>query len=190
LLSALLFLGFGAFVALTTWLQALLHHYRISADTAGALLAAMVLAGAVGSAVLPPIVVRRGAARSLVGASIAAVIVGCTVLALVRVIAVDALMLVPMGMLLLVDLPVLLELSERSAGAAAGTVASLLWLAGQLGGLVIALLVQALVHHPTAAFLLLAGVGVLALPLLARLGGLLEASREDTEALGPAYSAP
>jgi predicted MFS family arabinose efflux permease len=193
LLSGLLFLGFGAFVALTTWLQALLHHYRISANTAGAVLAAMVLAGALSSAALPPLLVRRRAERGLIAASIAAVIIGCVVLAFVHTIAIAALMLVPMGMLLLTDLPVLLELSERGAGAAAGTIASLLWLAGQLGGLVVALLVQALVHHPAGAFLLLAGVGVLALPLLARLGPVLEASRQapgEQLELAASYSAP
>lgn len=93
-------------------------------------------------------------------------------------------------MLLLTDLPVLLELSERGAGNAAGTVASMLWLAGQLGGLVVALLVQALVHHPAGAFLLLAGVGVLALPLLARLGDLLEASRQDGLVTAASLSSP
>jgi len=190
LLSGLLFLGFGAFVALTTWLQALLHHYGISANTAGALLAAMVFAGAVGSAGLPPLLVRRRAERGLVAASIVAVIVGAIVLALVRSVIVDALVLVPMGMLLLTDLPVLLELSERGSGASAGTVAALLWLAGQLGGLVIALCVQVLIHHPTAAFLLLAFVGACALPLLGRLGPLLEASRTDSLETASSYSAP
>ena len=192
LLSGLLFLGFGAFVALTTWLQALLHHYGISASTAGALLAAMVLAGAVCAAALPPLLVRRRAERTLVAASIIAVIAGGVILALVRAVVIDALVLVPIGMLLLTDLPVLLELSERGAGAAAGTVAALLWLAGQAGGLVVALLVQLLIHHPTAAFLLLASVGALALPLLARLGALLEASREAPEGLEAAtsYTAP
>lgn len=176
-LCGLLFLGFGAFIALTTWLQALLHHYRISANTAGGLLVAMVLAGALGSALLPPLLVRRGGERPMITASVLAVIAGGVVLAFVHAIAVAAIVLVPMGLLLLTDLPVVLELSERGAGAAAGTVASLLWLAGQLGGVVVSLAVQALVHHPMPAFLLLAGVGVCALPLLTRLAPLLEATR-------------
>jgi hypothetical protein len=79
---------------------------------------------------------------------------------------VDVLVLVPVGLLLLTDLPLILELSERRAGASAGTVTALLWLAGNLGGLVVALAVQSLVHHPTAAFLLLAGVGLCAVPLV------------------------
>jgi predicted MFS family arabinose efflux permease len=176
-LSGLLFLGFGAFIALTTWLQALLHHYHVSANAAGSLLVGMVLVGAIGSATLPPLLVRRRAERSVIAASILAVVVGGVVLAFAHAIAIDAVVLLPMGLLLLTDLPVVLELSERGAGSAAGTVAALLWLAGQLGGLVVALAVQVLVHHPTAAFLLLAAVGGCAVPLLARLGPALAASR-------------
>ena len=100
-------------------------------------------------------------------------------LAFAHGIAIDAVVLVPMGLLLLTDLPVVLELSERGAGTSAGTVAALLWLAGQLGGLLVALAVQVLVHHPTAAFLLLAAVGACAVPLLARLGPVLAAPRQQ-----------
>jgi len=181
-LSALLFLGFGAFIALTTWLQTLLHHYRVSAGAAGSLLAAMVLAGAVGAAVLPPVLVRRRGEQRMIGASILAVVVGGVVLALVHALAVDAIVLIPMGLLLLTDLPVVLELSERRAGAAAGTVTALLWLAGQLGGVVVSLAVEALVHHPLPAFLLLAAVGVCALPLLGRLATLLAADQPASAA--------
>jgi hypothetical protein len=106
-------------------------------------------------------------------------VVGGIVLAFAHGIAIDAVVLVPMGLLLLTDLPVVLELSERGAGSAAGTVTALLWLSGQLGGLVLALAVQVLVHHPMAAFLLLAAVGACAVPLLSRLGPVLAASRHQ-----------
>jgi predicted MFS family arabinose efflux permease len=165
-LSGLLFLGFGAFIALTTWLQALLHNYRVSSTTAGGLLVAMVLAGAVGAAALPPLVVNRGAERRVIAASVAVTVVGALLLAFEHVVAIDAIVLVPIGLLLLTDLPVILELSERRAGANAGTVAALLWLAGNAGGLFVALLVALLVHHPTPAFLVLAAVGLCATPLV------------------------
>ena len=42
-------------------------------------------------------------------------------------------------------------------------------MAGNLGGLVVALLVQVLVHHPTAAFLAMAVVVALAAPLATRM---------------------
>ena len=165
-LSGLLFLGFGAFVALTTWLQALLHNYRISSTTAGGLLVAMVLAGALGAAVLPPLVVSRNGERSMVAAAVVVTVAGSVLLAFEHVVAIDAVVLVAIGLLLLTLLPVILELSERRAGASAGTVTALLWLAGNAGGLLIALLVALLVHHPTPAFLALALVGLCAAPLV------------------------
>jgi hypothetical protein len=126
----------------------------------------MVLAGAVGAAALPPLVVNRRAERRVVGVSVLVTVAGGLVLAFEHGVAVDAVALVPIGLLLLTDLPVILELSERRAGASAGTVAALLWLAGNAGGLVVALLVQLLVHHPTPAFLLLAAVSLCAVPLV------------------------
>jgi predicted MFS family arabinose efflux permease len=164
--AGLLFIGFGAFIALCTWLQALLHNYRVSSTTAGTLLVAMVLAGAVGAAALPPLVVMRRAQRRIVGASVAVTAVGGMLLAFAHAVAVDAVALVPIGLLLLTDLPVILELSERRAGAAAGTVTALLWLAGNAGGVLVALLVQLLVHHPTSAFLLLSAIALCAAPLV------------------------
>ena len=59
-LCGLVFLGFGIFVALATWLQTLLQPAGVSEAAAGALLAGMVIAGVIGCAVLPPLVARRG----------------------------------------------------------------------------------------------------------------------------------
>ncbi len=166
ILCGLLFLGFGVFIALTTWLQALLQNYHVSSTTAGTLLVAMVIAGAVGAASLPPLVVRRRAERRTVGAAVAIAAAGACVLAFEHGIAVDAVVLVAIGLLLLTLLPVILELSERRAGSSAGTVTALLWLAGNAGGLVVAVVVAVLVHHPTLAFLILALVSLLATPLV------------------------
>ncbi|HEX4034969.1 MAG TPA: MFS transporter [Solirubrobacteraceae bacterium] len=165
-LCGLLFLGFGVFIALTTWLQALLQNYRVSSTTAGALLVAMVLTGAVGAASLPPLVVRWRAERRTVGAAVAVAAAGGLVLAFEHAIAVDAVVLIAIGLLLLTLLPVILELSERRGGSSAGTVTALLWLAGNAGGLVVAVVVAVLVHHPTPAFLILAFVSLLATPLV------------------------
>jgi predicted MFS family arabinose efflux permease len=168
-LAGLVFVGFGVFIALTTWLQALLDHYGVSANAAGAVLVAMVLLGALGSALLAPSVIAHGAEQRLIGASIVAGVGGSVLLALVHTFALDAVMLGVMGMLLLTDLPVILELAERRAGGDGGTVAALMWLAGNAGGLVVAVLVQSVVHHPVPAFLLLAACGCAAVPLLGRL---------------------
>jgi hypothetical protein len=93
-------------------------------------------------------------------------VAGGLLLAFEHAVVVDAIVLVPIGLLLLTDLPVILELSERRAGASAGTVTALLWLAGNAGGVIVALLVQLLVHHPTPAFILLAAVSLCAAPLV------------------------
>ena len=83
-----------------------------------------------------------------------------------------------MGVLLLPALPVLLTVAEELAGSAAGTAGAIVWLAGNLGGLVVAVVVQILVHHPTAAFLTMAVVVALAAPLAARMISLRELSAE------------
>jgi predicted MFS family arabinose efflux permease len=165
-LGGLLFLGFGVFIALTTWLQALLHNYRVSSNTAGALLVGMVLAGAIGAGALPPLVVRRRAERRTVGAAVAVAAVGALLLAFEHAVVVDAVVLMAIGLLLLTLLPVILELSERNAGASAGTVTALMWLAGNAGGLVVTVLVALLVHHPLPAFVALAVISLFATPLV------------------------
>jgi predicted MFS family arabinose efflux permease len=165
----LVFLGFGIFVALATWLQTLLQPAGVSETTAGVLLVGMVVAGIVGCAVLPPLVARRRAERGFMRTTVCVGCLGCVTLAVTPWLGTWAFALAAMGLLLLPALPVILTAAEQLAGAAAGTAGAIVWMAGNLGGLVIALLVQALVHHPTAAFLAMAGVSLLGLPLAARL---------------------
>jgi hypothetical protein len=73
---------------------------------------------------------------------------------------------VPLGIVLLGSLPVILELTERRAQTASSAATALIWLAGNAGGIVVALLVQAVVGHPAAAFSLLAAVAALVLALV------------------------
>jgi predicted MFS family arabinose efflux permease len=183
-LSGLAFLGFGVFVALSTWLQTLLHPSGVSDTAAGALLVGMIVAGTVGCAVLPAPIIRRGAERGFMVAVVAAGCLGSVALGVLPGIAAKAVVMVAMGALLLPALPVLMTVAEQLAGPAAGTAGAIVWMAGNLGGLVIALLVQALVHHPTAAFLAMAFAVVLATPLALRmvsLGGLAGAPAESGE---------
>ena len=168
-LCGLVFLGFGIFVALATWLQTLLHPSGVSETAAGALLVGMVIAGIVGCAVLPPLVARRHGERRFMRATVLVACLGCVVLGATPWLGVRALALAAMGLVLLPALPVILTAAELLAGAAAGTVGAIVWMAGNLGGLVVALLVQALVHHPLAAFLAMAAVSLLGLPLATRL---------------------
>jgi predicted MFS family arabinose efflux permease len=179
-ISGLAFLGFGVFVALSTWLQTLLHPSGISETEAGALLVGMIVAGIVGCAVLPAPIAARGGERRYMGAVIVAGGVGSLALGVLPGVAGRAVVMVAMGAVLLPALPVLMTLAERLAGPAAGTAGAIVWMAGNLGGLVVALLVQALVHHPLAAFGAMAAVVLLAVPLAMRVVTLRGLSRESS----------
>jgi predicted MFS family arabinose efflux permease len=168
-LCGLVFLGFGIFVALATWLQTLLQPSHVSETAAGALLVGMVIAGIAGCAVLPPLIARRRTERGFMRAVVLVACLGCVTLGAAPWIGVRALALVAMGIVLLPALPVILTAAEQLAGAATGTAGAIVWLAGNLGGLAIALLVQILVHHPLAAFLAMGAVSLLGLPLAARI---------------------
>ena len=74
ILSGLAFLGFGVFVALSTWLQTLLHPAGVSETEAGALLVGMVIAGVIGCALLPAPIIRRGAERGFMWAVVSSVL--------------------------------------------------------------------------------------------------------------------
>lgn len=167
--TQLVVVGFGVFVGLTTWLQALLEPAGISGDTAGLLLIVMVLAGVVGSAVLPPIATRRGIERRVLFASLGVSATGAVLLAVVHAALGIGIVLGCMGLLMLATLPIVLEITERRAGPASGTAAALLWMAGNAGGLVVTVVLAPLLHRPGAAFLVLAAVAALGLPLLRRL---------------------
>jgi predicted MFS family arabinose efflux permease len=168
-LCGLVFIGFGVFVALATWLQTLLHPDGVSETAAGALLVGMVIAGVIGCAVLPPIVARRGIERGFMRAAVMVGFLGCVALGVIPWLGGRAAVIVVMGLFLLPALPVILTATERLAGSAAGTAGAIVWMAGNLGGLVVALLVQVLVHEPFAAFLAMAAVSLLGLPIAARL---------------------
>ncbi len=168
--------GFGVFVAMTTWLQALLEPAGVSESEAGTLLLVMVVAGVVGSALLPAPLARRGMETRFMFVSVIAAALACSWLALRPgfVQAVPAVLL--LGILLLTDLPLILELVERRAGDSAGMATALLWMAGNLGGLLLALVVQALVPVPAVAFLVMGAALLALLPALARLRTLLTAT--------------
>jgi predicted MFS family arabinose efflux permease len=160
-LCAVAFLGFGVFVALTTWLQALLEPAGISDTTAGWYLGTMVLAGVVASALLPPPLVRARRERAFLRVAALVAAGGGVTRAIAPHAAIVA--VIPLGIVLLGALPVILELTERRAGQASGAATALVWLAGNAGGIVVAVLVQAVNDHPTAGFSLLAAVAALVL---------------------------
>ncbi|HYB22467.1 MAG TPA: MFS transporter, partial [Solirubrobacteraceae bacterium] len=133
----LVFLGFGIFVALATWLQTLLQPAHVSETTAGVLLVGMVIAGIVGCAALPPFVARRHAERGFMRTAVLVGCGSCVTLGIAPWLGTRALALVAIGIVLLPALPVILTMSDQLAGAAAGTAGAIIWMAGNLGGLVV-----------------------------------------------------
>ncbi len=176
ILCGLVFIGFGVFVALATWLQALLHPSGVSEQNAGALLVGMIVAGMIGCAVLPPFLARRDAERPFMRAAVGISALGCVTLGAIPLLGVRAGVIALMGFFLLPALPIVLTVAERLAGAAAGTAGAFVWMAGNLGGLVVALIVQILIHDPFAAFLSMAAISLLGLPLAARFPSLASVS--------------
>ncbi len=87
---------------------------------------------------------------------------GCAVLAAAPGLVVGLVVFSVVGLLLLPALPIVLELTERRSGESEGSAAGLIWLAGNLGGIVLAAVIGVVVDHPAPAFLLLAGATLLA----------------------------
>ncbi|MCW2545011.1 MAG: major facilitator superfamily 1, partial [Frankiales bacterium] len=184
-MTGLVVVGFGVFVGLTTWLQALLEPDGVSETQAGVLLLVMVVAGVGGSLVIPPLANRHGAERSVLLASLVVTATGAVLLSVVHPVVLIGVVLAAMGLLLLATLPVVLEVMERRTGSASGTGAAILWMAGNAGGLVVTGILAALLDAPAAAFLVLAGIGLLGLPVLLRMdpGGLRREA--DVTRVGP-----
>ena len=163
------FIPFGTFIALTTWLQALLEPAGVSVDEAGVILISGVLAGVVGTAVIPVVAARKR--REVVAGVISTVVTAivCALLALVPGFGTGLLSMSLAGLLLLPMLAIILELVERHTGDEDGVSSGLVWTLGNLGGLVVSAVIGFTLDSPTVSFLVLALVTLLALPLLARL---------------------
>lgn len=169
-LAGLVFVGFGAFIAFSTWAETLLKPAGVSSRTTDTLLTIMVVAGVAGCAVIPPLVATKGLQAAVLLASAGTAVFSCLLLAITPGVAAGAVALPLLGLLLLPDLPIILELAERRAGPSAGAVTAILWMAGNAGGIVVALVVQGLQSQPAWAFVAIAATGALAIPLAMALG--------------------
>lgn len=168
-LCVAVFFPFGTFVALATYGQALLEPSGVSADAASIVLLVNVLAGVVGCAVIPVAVLRRGVELPAVMVGLTASAAACLLVAIAPGLATGFLAFVLIGLTLLPALPIVLSMAERHTGAAEGTAAGLIWMTGNLGGLVVAGLTGLLVDQPTLAFTLCATATILGVPLTLRL---------------------
>jgi predicted MFS family arabinose efflux permease len=161
LLAGLLFVGIGVFNAVATWLDAILGHFG-RGGASGYLIAIMTVAGIAGAAVLPEAVAKRDRRRTLLIAAVAVTFVAYPLIAALPNVVVVGVVLFVQGFVLLAGLPVVLDWSELHAGPdRAAAAAGFLLLAGNLGGVVLVLIVQLLIGN---AYLALAALSVVALP--------------------------
>jgi len=169
LLAALVFIGMGTYNAVATWLQPILSSFG-EGDAAGALIAALTFAGILGAAVLPNAAARAGRRRLvLLSALVVAAVAFVAVAAVHNVIWLGVWMFAA-GFVLLAALPVVLEWSEVHAGPERqGAAVGFLLLAGNLGGLILVLMIQPVIGNPYLALGLLAVIALLGLPVVLRL---------------------
>ena len=180
LLAGLLFVGIGVFNAVATWLDSILTHFG-HGGASGPLIALMTVGGIAGGAVLPGIVARRDQRRGMLMIALVVTAAAFAVIAVVRHPAVDGLVLVAAGFFLLAGLPVVLDWSELYAGPErAGGAAGFLLLSGNLGGVILVLIVQAVIGNP---YLSLGALSV------ACLGGLAVAVRLPARSAAAASAA-
>jgi MFS family permease len=160
-LGGLLFIGVGVFNAVATWLDSILSDFG-HAGAGGTLIAVMTVAGIVGATVLPGAAARHDRRREALLTTISV-----TVLAFLAIAAVHDLLFIGValaleGFVLLAGLPVALDWSELHVGPEkAGTATGFLLLAGNLGGTVLVLVVQAVIGNP---YLALGVLSLVALP--------------------------
>ena len=169
LLAGLLFVGMGVFNAVATWLDSILTHFG-HGGASGYLIAIMTAGGIVGGALLPDIVAKRDQRRRMLQIAVVVSAVAFAVLAGVHSSAAGGVVLFVAGFFLLAGLPVVLDWSELHAGPErAGAAAGFLLLSGNLGGVILALVVQAVVGNPYLSLGALAAVCLAGLALATRL---------------------
>ncbi|MER7244417.1 MFS transporter [Kribbella sp. NPDC000426] len=180
-LCVLALFPFGVFVAMSTFAQALLEPAGVSGGTASTILLVNVIAGVLGSALIPILVVRRHAESWLLVVSLTATAAACVLLAVAPGVLTGFVAITLIGLLLLPALPIVLELVERRTGEAEGTAAGLIWMSGNLGGLIVAVVVGLLVDHPAAAFLVMAAIALIAVPGARALRGPIAELRSQSQ---------
>ncbi|HYL08053.1 MAG TPA: MFS transporter [Candidatus Udaeobacter sp.] len=168
-LAVLVFLGMGAYNALATWLQPILAHFG-EGDAAGNLLGVLTFAGVLGAALLPTAAARRNRRRPVLLAAVVAAAVAFVAIAVIHSVVGLAVVLFLAGFVLLAALPVVLDWSDIHAGVERqGSAVGFLMMAGNLGGLLMVLIVQPVIGNPYAAMGILAAVMLAGLPVTLRL---------------------
>lgn len=174
-LAGLLFVGMGIFNAVATWLDPILGHFH-HGSASGYLFAILTGGGIVGAAVLPDAAAKRDRRRAMLQVTVTVTAVAFLAIAAWHGLVFVGAVLFIEGLVLLAALPVVLDWSELHTGPErAGAAVGFLLLAGNLGGVVLLLIVQGVISNPylSLGVLALAAVAGLALTskLPARVGG-------------------
>lgn len=170
-LAALVFIGMGTYNAVATWLQPILA-FSGQGAAAGDLLAVMTFAGVLGAAILPAPAAVRDRRRSVLIAALSMSVLSFTAITIRHDLLWVGAWLFAEGFVLMASLPVVLDWSEVHVGPERqGAAVGFLMLAGNLGGLVLVLILQALLGGPRLPLLALAAAGLIGLPLALRLPG-------------------
>ncbi len=168
-LAALVFVGMGTYNAVATWLQPILAHFG-QGGAAGNLIAVMTFAGILGAAALPTAVAARNRRREMLIAALVVSAVTFIALAISQNLIWLGVWLFADGFLLMASLPIVLDWSDIHAGAERqGAAVGFLMMAGNLGGLLLVLVVQAVIGNAYLALGALAIVAVAGVPVALRL---------------------
>ena len=168
-LAALVFIGMGTYNAVATWLQPILAHFG-EGGAAGNLIAVMTFAGIIGAAVLPTPISARNRRREMLLAALVVSAVSFVAIGFSHNLLWLGAWLFAQGFLLLASLPVVLDWSDVHAGPERqGAAVGFLMMAGNLGGLLLVLAVQALIGNAYLALGALAVVAVAGVPVALRL---------------------
>ena len=168
-LAALVFIGMGTYNAVATWLQPILDHFG-EGESAGLLIAVLTFAGILGAAVLPTVAARADRRRVVLMVAVVASAIAFAAVAVLHSPVWAGAWLFAAGFVLLAALPVVLDWSDIHAGAERqGAAVGFLMMSGNLGGLVVVLVVQAAIGNPYLSLGVLALVTLLGLPVVMRL---------------------
>jgi len=130
----------------------------------------LTLAGVLGAAVLPTAAARAGRRRRLLVVALAVSAASFVVIAVVHNVLLQGATLFVAGFVLLAALPVVLDWSDVHAGPERqGGAVGFLMMAGNLGGLVLVLVVQSAIGSSYLALGALAAITLLGLPVALRL---------------------
>lgn len=168
-LAALVFIGMGTYNAVATWLQPILDRFH-EGDAAGNLIAVLTFAGVLGAAVIPTAAARSGRRRLALLTAIVVTAAAFGAIAAVHNVVWMGVWLFGAGFVLLAALPIVLDWSDIHSGPERqGAAVGFLLMAGNLGGLVLVLAVQAVIANSYLALGVLAIIAMLGVPVALRL---------------------